>query len=93
MKRSKRVCIIVTRRPLGQSLTKENSALLECRSALQKCRIDLWTPIVLLRSGAVWTPLLGFFDWSLYLDAFSSSVYDFSSLFLDNSGYLRTIIL
>ena len=27
-------------------------------------------------------PLLRFFNWSLYLDTFSSSVYDFSSLFL-----------
>ena len=28
-------------------------------------------------SGAVWTPLLGFFGRFLYLDAFSSSAYDF----------------
>ena len=81
-KRSKMVCIIVTQRPLGQSPTKGNSALLECRSALQKCQIGLWTPNILSRLGAVWTPLLGFFGRSLYLDTFSSSVYDFSNFFV-----------
>ena len=79
-KRSKRVCHIVTQRLLGQSPTKENSALLECRLALQKCQIGLWAPNTLSCSGAIWTPLLGFFNRSLYLDVFSSPVYDFSSL-------------
>ena len=84
-KRLKKVCLIVTRRPLGQSPSHENLALLECHSAttLQKCRIGPMAPNALSCSGAIWTPLLGFFAWSLYLDAFSSSVYDFSSLYLD----------
>ena len=47
----------------------------------QKCRIGPMAPNALSCSGAVWTPLLGFFGHSLYLDAFSSSAYDFSSLF------------
>ena len=79
----KRVCHIITWRTLGQSPTKENSALLECHSALQKCWIGLWTLNVLSRVGAIWNPFLGFFGWFLYLEAFSSSVYDFSSLYLD----------
>ena len=38
-KRSKSVCIIVTRRELGQSPKGGHSALLKCRSALQKCQM------------------------------------------------------
>ena len=88
VKRSKRVCIIVTRRPLGQSPRHGNLELLKCRLALQKCRLALqmcrigpMAPNALSCLGAVWTPLLGFFGWSLYLDMFSSFVYDFSFLF------------
>ena len=92
-KRSKRVCFIVTRRSLGQSPTHENSALLECCSALQKCQIGLMAPDTLSCLDAVWTHFLWFFGWSLYLDMFSSFVYDFFISFLDNSGYLRIIIL
>ena len=40
-KRSKKVCLIVTQRELSQSPKWGNSALLKCRSALQKCRIVL----------------------------------------------------
>ena len=76
-KRLKNVCLIVTRRPLGQSPKGENLALLESRSTLQKCRIGSWTPNALSWLGAIWTPLLRFFDSSLHLDAFSSSIYDF----------------
>ena len=88
-RRSKRVCPIVTRRPLGQSPKWENSALLECHLALQKCRIGSWTLNALLCLGAVWTSLLEFFDLSLHLDAFSSFVYEFFFLisFLDNLGF------
>ena len=57
----KKLCLIITRRPLGQSPKYGNSALLECHSALQNCRIGLWTPNTLSCSGAIWTPLLGFF--------------------------------
>ena len=89
-KRLKMVCLIVTWRPLGQSPPKQNSALLECRLALQKCRIGLMAPNILLCSGAIWTPFLGFFGQSLYLDMFSSSVYDFFLIsFLDNSGFFK----
>ena len=88
-KRSKRVCIIVTRRPLGQSPHDGDLALLECRSALQKCQISYWRPNALSCSGAIWSLLLGFFGRSLYLDVFSTSIYDFFS-FLDNSGFLKS---
>ena len=89
-KRSKMVCIIVTRRPLGQSPTKGNSALLECRSALQKCRIGSWRLNALSCSGAIWSLLLGFFGRSLCLDVFSTSVYDFLVSFLDNLGFFKS---
>ena len=92
-KRSKRVCLILTRRPSGQSPHDDNSALLKCRSALQKCGIGSWMPNTLPCSGAIWTLFLGFFDQSLYLDMFSSSVYDFFISFLDNSDFLRKTIL
>ena len=69
----------ITRRPLGQSPKDANSALSECHSALQKCRIGSWTSNTPSCSGAVWTPLLMFFDrlWFLtvrHLGMFSSSV-------------------
>ena len=89
-KRSKMVCIIVTRRPLGQSPTKGNSALLECRLALQKCRIGSWRLNALSCSGAIWSFLLGFFGWSLCLDVFSTSVNDFLVSFLDNLGFFKS---
>ena len=75
-------------------------------SALQKCQIGLWTPNTLSCLGAIWTPLLGFFYQPLHLDVFSSSINDFLVFvfvfvffffffisFLDNLGFLRTIIL
>ena len=83
------VFLIVTRRLLGQSPKGENLAFLECRSALQKCRIGSWTLNALLCSNVVWTSLLGFFDRSLHLDTFSSSIYIFFISFLDNSGFFR----
>ena len=86
-KRSKRVCIIITRRPLGQSPAKGNLALLECCSALQKCRIGFWRPNVLSCSSAIWSLL---FNRSLYLDVFSISVYNFLVSFLDNSGFFKS---
>ena len=90
VKRSKRVCIIITQRPLGQSPTKGNSVLLECRSALQKCRIGSWRLNAISCSGAIWSLLLGFFGQSLYLDVFSTSVYDFLVSFLDNLGFFKS---
>ena len=75
------VCLIITRRPLGQSPSHENSAL-------QKCQIGPMAPNTLSCSGAVQTPLLGFFYQSLYLDMFSSFVYDF--FFFLNSGFLKS---
>ena len=85
------VCIIVTERPLGQSQHDGNSALLECRSALQKCRIGYWRPNALSCLGAIWSLLLEFLGQSLYLDVFSTSVYDFFFLisFLDKSGFFK----
>ena len=96
-KRSKRVCIIAIRRPLGQSRHDGNLALLECHlalqmchSALQKCRIGSWRLNALSCSGAIWFLLLGFLDRSLYLDAFSTSDYDFFFItFLDNSVFFK----
>ena len=59
-----------------------------------KVRIGSWMPNALPCSGAIQTPLLGFLGQSLYLNAFSSSVYDFFIIsFLDNSAFLRAIIL
>ena len=84
------VCIIVTRRLLSQNPTKGNSALLECRLTLQKCRIGSWRPSTLSFSGAIWSLFLGFFGWSLYLDVFSTSVYDFLVSFLDNSSFFKS---
>ena len=89
-KRSKRVCIIITQRPLGQSPTKGNSVLLECRSAIQKCRIGSWRSNALSCSGAIWSLLLGFFGRSLYLDVFSTSILWFFVSFLDNSGFFKS---
>ena len=89
-KRLKRVCLIVTQRPLGQSPKEANSTLLKCHSTLQKCKMGSWTPNALPCSGTFWTLLLGFFDRSLHLDVFSSFVYDFFFIsFLDNSGFLK----
>ena len=89
-KRLKMVCLIVTWRPLGQSTTKGNWALLECRLALQKCQIGLWRLNPLSCSGAIWSLLLGFFGRSLYLVVFPTSVYDFFYIsFLDNSGFFN----
>ena len=82
------MCFIVTRKPLGQSPSHENSALLECCSTLQKCQIGPMAPNTLSCSGAVQTPLLGFFCQSLYLDMFSSFVYDF--FFFFNSSFLKS---
>ena len=62
-KRSKRVCLIVTQRALGQSPKEGNSALLKCRLALQKCwsaEQCSWMPYTL--SCAFWTLLLRFSD-------------------------------
>ena len=86
MKRSKIVCLIITQRSLGQIPH-------DGRLALLKCRIGSWMLNALPCSGAIWTLLLGFFYRSLYLDMFSSSVYDFFISFLDNSDFLRIIIL
>ena len=82
-KRSKRVCIIVTQRRLGQNPKHGNSALLECR-------IGSWRLNALSCSGAIWSFLLGFFGWSLCLDVFSTSVYDFLISFLDNLGFFKS---
>ena len=84
------VCLIVTRRLLGQSTHDRNSALLECRSALQKCRIGSWRLNAFLCLGAIWSLILGFFGLPLYLDVFSTSVYDFLVSCLDNSGFFKS---
>ena len=84
------VCLIVTRRLLGQSTHDRNSTLLECRSALQKCRIGSWRLNAISCSGAIWSLLLGFFGQSLYLDVFSTFVYDFLVSFLDHSGFFKS---
>ena len=89
-KRLKMVCLIVTWRSLGQSTTKGNWALLECRSAIQKCRIGSWRLNAISCSGAIWSLLLGFFGQSLYLDVFSTFVYDILVSFLDNSGFFKS---
>ena len=81
-KRSKMVCLVVTRRALGQSTKGGNSALL-------KCWMGSWTLNAFPCSGEFWTLLLGCFDRSLHLDVFSSSVYDFFISFLDNLGFFR----
>ena len=79
-KRLKRLCLIITRRALGQSPKGGNSALL-------KCRMGSWTPNILPRLGAFQTLLYGFLIRSLHLDVFSSLVYDFFISILDNSGF------
>ena len=94
-KRLKMVCLIVTWRSLGQSTTNRNSAILECRSALQKCQIGSWRLNPLSCSGAISSLLLGFFGRSLYLVVFPTYVYDFFILFfyisfLDNSGFFKS---
>ena len=89
LRRSKRVYIIITQRKFGQSPNHENSALLECCSALQKCQIGFWRPNALLCSGVIWYFLLGFFGQSLYLDVFSTSVLWFFISFLDNSSFFK----
>ena len=88
-KRSKKVCLIVTQRALGQSPKGGNLALLKCHSALQKCQMGSWTPNVLSYLGAFWTLLLGFFDpVPTPRRVFILSLWFFIS-FLDNSGFFR----
>ena len=88
-KKSKMVFLIVTRRVLGQSPKRGNSALLKCHSALQKCRMGSWTPNVLPCSSAFWTLFLRFFDLvPTPRHVFILSLWFFIS-FLDNSGFFR----
>ena len=92
-KRSKRVCLIITRRALGQSPKGGNSALLKCHSALQKCQMGSWTPNVFPCSGAFWTLLLGFFDpvpapRRVFFLSLWFLIFFFIS-FLDNLGFFR----
>ena len=90
VKRSKKVCLIVTWRALGQSLKGENLTLLKCRLALQKCQMGSWTPNVLPCSGAFWTLLLGLFDLvSTPRRIFILSLWLFLIYFLDNSSFFR----
>ena len=89
VKRLKRVCLIVTRRELGQSPKGGHSALLKCRLALQKCRMVLLDAKHSFVFGYVLdSPFRVFLIWSLYIDVFSFLVYD-SYLFLDNSGFFK----
>ena len=83
------MCIIITRRLLDQNPHDGNSALLECHLTLQMCRIGSWRPNALSCLGVIWSLLLGFFGRSLYLDMFSTSVYDFFVSFLDNLGFFK----
>ena len=84
------MCIIITRRLLDQNPHDGNSALLECHLTLQMCRIGSWRPNALSCLGVIWSLLLGFFGRSLYLDMFSTSVYDFFVSFLDNLGFFKS---
>ena len=89
-KRSKRVCLIVTRWALSQSPKGGNSALLKFHSALQKCWMGPWTSNVLPCSGAFWILLLGFFDLiPAHRRVFILSLWFFFISFLDNSGFFR----
>ena len=89
-KRSKRVCLIVTQKALGQSPKGGNSAILKCRLALQKCQMGSWTPNILPCSGAFWTLLLGFFDpIPAPRCVFILSLWFFFISFLDNSSFFR----
>ena len=91
-KRSKMVCLIVTRRELGQSRKGSHPALLKCCSALQKCRRVLLDAERSFVFGCVLDSLFRvFLTQSLYLDVFSSLVYDFffKIFFLDNLGFFR----
>ena len=45
---------------------------------------------MLLCLGAIWSLILGFFGLPLYLDVFSTSVYDFLVSCLDNSGFFKS---
>ena len=88
-KRSKNVCFIVTRRAFGQSPKGGNSAILKCRSALQKCRIGTWMPNALPCSGAIWILLLGFFGRKFVpRRIFILRLWFFIS-FLDNSNFFK----
>ena len=89
-KRSKRVCLIVTPRALGQSPKGGNLALLKCHSALQKCWMGSWTTNILPCSSVFWALLLGFFDPVLAPRCvFILSLWFFFISFLDNSGFFR----
>ena len=92
LRKGRKGCLIITRRPLGQSPQDGNLAFQMCRLALQKCWIGSWRLNALSCSGAIWSLLLGFFGRSLYLDVFSTSVYDFLSIFWIIQAFLRTII-
>ena len=75
---------------IGPKPNQGKFGLLKCRSALQKCRIGSWRLNALSCSGAIWSLLLGFFGQSLYLDVFSTSVYDFLVSFLHNLGFFKS---
>ena len=90
-KKSKRVGLISIQESLGQASSLCQSALEKCRLALGKCRSTLFMcqRMALLGVKPVFD-FLGFFDQSLHLDAFSSSVYNFFIfIFLNNLGFFR----
>ena len=93
VKRLKRVCLIITQRPLGPSPKGGNSVLLECHSALQKCQIGYWTPNTLSCSCAFWTPFLGFLEPVLTPRCVFTRILRFLSIFLDNSGFFKNSYL
>ena len=88
-KRSKMVCLIVTRRPLGQSPKGGNQALLKCRLALQKCRMVLLDAERSSVFGCVLDTLFrAFLSGPCIQTCFHPQSMIFIS-FLDNSGFFR----
>ena len=87
-KKLKRVCLIGTRRELGQSPKECNSALLKCRSALQKCRMVLLGANRTFVFGCVLDPFLGFLEPVLALRRVFNLYSEIIS-FLDKSGIFK----
>ena len=88
-KKLKRVCLIGTRRELGQSPKECNSALLKCRSALQKCRMVLLGVDRTFVFGCVLDPFLGFLKPVLALRRVFNLYSKIFIFFLDNSSLFR----
>ena len=85
-KKSKRMCLIGTRRELGQSPKRCHSALWKCRSTLQKCQMVLLDTNALSCSHTFWTPFLVFFESGLALRLIFNLYSKIFTSFLDNLG-------